>query len=143
MAGDGGVTFSVGFDESSLASITNLLEFKSRLAAELAKIFPEIGDMLVNAAVDNTWSAFQNPTGTLAGTIRWDPIGDLEIEVGSDSPYARRLEEGFFGTDILGRSYHNEPEPYLMPAFTDNEDTIAAMIGNAVANVYADMGIME
>lgn len=35
--------------------------------------------------------------------------------VGSDSPYARRLEFGFVGTDSIGRNYNQAPRPHFRP----------------------------
>lgn len=31
-------------------------------------------------------------------------------------PYGRRLELGFYGTDALGREYHQAPQPHVTPA---------------------------
>lgn len=31
-------------------------------------------------------------------------------------PYGRRLELGFYGTDSLGREYHQAPQPHVTPA---------------------------
>ena len=50
------------------------------------------------------------------------------IYVGSDSPYARRIELGFTGHDSLGRYYDQAPRPYLLPAFLGVEQVIPAMI---------------
>jgi hypothetical protein len=36
--------------------------------------------------------------------------------VGSGAPYGRRLEFGFMGTDALGRSYHQAPQPHVRPS---------------------------
>lgn len=35
--------------------------------------------------------------------------------VGTDSPYARRLEYGFVGVDRLGRNYNQAPRPHFRP----------------------------
>ena len=50
------------------------------------------------------------------------------IYVGSDNPYARRIELGFTGYDSLGRYYDQAPRPYLLPAFLGVEQVIPAMI---------------
>lgn len=40
-------------------------------------------------------------------------------QVGPTAPYGRRIELGFNGTDSLGRSYNQAPEPFLRPAFDE------------------------
>jgi len=37
------------------------------------------------------------------------------------TPYARRLELGFFGTDTLGRRYTQAPRPFLRRALQETE----------------------
>jgi hypothetical protein len=55
-----------------------------------------------------------------------------EVKVGTDVPYARRLEYGFFGTDRLGRRYHQAPRPAARPAFDETHDDVTKEIGEAV-----------
>jgi hypothetical protein len=100
-----------------------------------------IGKSILDTAVANTWSVFTNPTGMLASTITMLTDGPLSIEIGSDSPYARRLEEGFEGQDSLGRTYHNAPEPYLYPALESNADEAVIQMSLAVAEAFARMGV--
>lgn len=50
------------------------------------------------------------------------------VWVGSNSPYARRIELGFHGHDSLGRFYNLPPKPYLLPAFTWVAPVIPPMI---------------
>jgi hypothetical protein len=59
-------------------------------------------------------------TGTLRRSIRTEPVG-TDIVVGSDVPYARRIEFGFNGYDSLGRLYHQSARPYLRPAFDETK----------------------
>ena len=51
---------------------------------------------------------------------------------GFDPPYARRIEYGFMGTDSLGRTYHQEPRPYMRPAFVAQQDPAAAAIKESI-----------
>lgn len=37
--------------------------------------------------------------------------------VGSNQPYAARIELGFHGYDSMGRFYNQGPQPWLLPAF--------------------------
>lgn len=96
-----------------------------------------------NAAPDNaaaraagrqgTWR-----TGDLARSIA---VGEVDVdgalagvEVGTDVPYARRIEYGFSGADKLGRVYHQEPQPFLRPAV----DVHAAEIQREVVEAFWD-----
>ena len=38
------------------------------------------------------------------------------FELASNSPQSKRLEYGFYGTDSLGRNYHQPPFPHMRPA---------------------------
>ncbi len=40
--------------------------------------------------------------------------------VGTNVPYARRLEKGFFGTDSRGRNINQAARPYLLPTLIEN-----------------------
>lgn len=55
-----------------------------------------------------------------------------EVQVGTDVPYARRIEYGFMGKDKLGRRYHQTPRPYLRPAFDELRDDATREVGEAV-----------
>jgi len=43
-----------------------------------------------------------------------------EMAVGSSMEYARRLEYGFSDTDSKGRTYNQQPRPFLRPALDEN-----------------------
>lgn len=135
MAGEG--LINVGYDASSFATIARFAQFQHYLETEISAVQPQIGTLLVQAAQDNTWTAFQNPLGNLAGNITYQIVDSMTGELIVNVPYAWRLEMGFEGADSLGRVYHNAPEPYAMPALTANEDRIAAMMGTGAANAFA------
>lgn len=62
-------------------------------------------------------------TGTLRRSIHTETGGDANsawADVGTNVPYARRLELGFVGVDRLGRHYNQQPRPYLRPALDKN-----------------------
>jgi len=67
-------------------------------------------------------------TGTLRRSIHVEPKtgsvkdgeGRAYVLVGTDLPYARRLEFGFVGPDKLGRVYNQAPRPYFRPPLDDN-----------------------
>ena len=48
--------------------------------------------------------------------------------VGSNVPYARRLELGFFGTDSKGRNINQGERPYLRPALKENLPKLIARL---------------
>lgn len=134
---------NVSFDPSSFESITNLTQFAGFLEPEMESAMQQIGDIIVQAAVANTWAVFAAPTGQLASTIMATLDGPLQVEVGSTSPYAARREFGFSGqTDSRGRHYVNDPaKPYLIPALEQNEDQIMLIMSNAAAEAFAKMGV--
>lgn len=59
---------------------------------------------------------------------------NAEVHVGTDVPYARRIEFGFMGQDRLGRTYHQTARPYLRPAFDETREAVVKEIKDAVAD---------
>lgn len=57
---------------------------------------------------------------------------DVEVAVGTDVVYARRIELGFEGTDSLGRTYHQSPRPYLRPALDETKGEVISTVARAV-----------
>lgn len=134
--------FSLSFDQRSLSEIAQLAGFGVFLTEEMAQAMQQAGDLLQAAAIANTWEVFAHPTGALSGTIA--PILDspFEVQVGSDSPYARRREYGFQGmTDSLGRTFPNDvAKPYFQPALDDNEQAVLQLIDSAVERAFERIG---
>lgn len=64
-------------------------------------------------------------TGTLRRSIRAE-VQNGAVVVGSDTPYAARIEFGFDGADKRGRVYHQAPRPYLRPAIAENTEAVKA-----------------
>jgi len=67
-------------------------------------------------------------TGNLFDSIRMRTVGGgvgrgrWNYEIYADTaqaPYARRIEFGFHGTDVLGRKYNQPPYPYFYPGVRD------------------------
>jgi HK97 gp10 family phage protein len=70
-------------------------------------------------------------TSTLSRSIHMQTISgspaDAAVAVGTDVPYARRIEFGFMNmTDSLGRLFHQPAQPYLRPALDENRAEIRA-----------------
>src|SRR5258708_21450022 len=61
----------------------------------------------------------QNSPGGLAESFQQVQGSGMEVEVGTDKPYGRRLNEGFDGADSLGRIYHNQPTWFFSDAVTE------------------------
>lgn len=57
-----------------------------------------------------------------------DDGGDILGGIGSNVAYARRQEEGFHGTDSLGRAIDQPARPYLRPAIRNNKAMILKII---------------
>ncbi len=53
--------------------------------------------------------------------------GTMLGRVGAYLPYTARLELGFVGTDVLGRTYNQAPRPFLRPALEKNLEVIKKM----------------
>lgn len=59
--------------------------------------------------------------GRLRDSITWRFGTDAEglyVDIGTNVEYARRMELGFTGVDVLGRSYNQPPYPFLLPALS-------------------------
>lgn len=136
-----GPLISAGFDPASLGAIANLTQFSRFLDPEMSSALDEVGKLLVQSAVANTWEVFANPTGKLADAISYALNGPMEVIITVDVPYAWRMEEGFHGADSLGRIYDEEGKPYAMPALVANEDQITQIMSNAAADAIAAMGV--
>jgi len=62
-------------------------------------------------------------TGDLQRSIASEVVDEGEEivgRVGTNSPYAPRLEYGFRGTDSKGRSIQQGPRPFIRPGFNNN-----------------------
>lgn len=133
--------FSLSFDTPSLAAITELIGFKALLDPEITLALTKGGSTIAQAAIDNTWTAFQNPHGELASTIYPWLASPSEMEIRVDSPYGHRREYSFKGPDSLGRMFPNDPaEPYLQPALDANEGEVVQLIEGAVTSAWGRIG---
>lgn len=78
----------------------------------------------------------ENPDGEGGGLP--DPeVSSTEVAVyiGSNEPYARRIEMGFSGSDRLGRTYNQPAKPYLRPALDENQAAVRQEIGAALRDL--------
>jgi len=61
-------------------------------------------------------------TGTLRRSIHVEKESSTKMLVGTDLPYARRLEYGFADKDKLGRVYNQAARPYFRPPLDTNKE---------------------
>lgn len=61
----------------------------------------------------------------------------VEVAVGSQADYSRRLELGFMGRDSRGRYYHQGPRSFLRPALDDNTDKVEAEVHKRLVQVIS------
>ncbi len=120
-------------------SITIELKMEPALQAALQGAPRLIEDAIHEALVDlgmeiandaRPRAAFK--TGTLRRSIQVKEQPDGTVFVGSELPYAARIEYGFRGSDSRGRAYNQTPRPYMRPAFDENRGRAAGMVAAAL-----------
>jgi HK97 gp10 family phage protein len=74
-------------------------------------------------------------TGTLRRSIHMEDVGSDAVSVGTDLPYARRMEYGFAATDSLGRRYNQPARPYLRPALDENRGEMEREFASALEDM--------
>ncbi len=118
------MTFSMQFDDQALKEIAAFAGFAALLAPEVQEAEQELGQLIIAKTHDNGLARFaQNSPGGLAESFSMTGMSPYEIEVGSDKPYAHRLDAGFDGADSLGRVYHNPPTWFFTDAVREVEDS--------------------
>lgn len=132
--------WNISFDPASLQELVRLQGVSALLDPGITAALTKAGQVLVEAAQANTWTAFRNPTGQLAGSIYFYVVSPTEVAVAVGVPYGHRREYSFKGPDSLGRMFPNDPaEPYLQPAVDahtqDVADIMAAAVNDALGRV--------
>lgn len=61
--------------------------------------------------------------------------GPFAASVGTNAPQGRRLENGFVGTDSLGRHYNQPPYPHVGPMADEIEEPFAVAVAEAWGHV--------
>lgn len=92
------------------------------------------GSITVAANFTNEVIRLNNPATPADGLIA--PGGNQDelpfAVTGTNLEYARRIEFGFVGKDILGRTYNQAAKPYLYPAFFDRGKDLKKILKDAV-----------
>ena len=90
----------------------------------------------LRGSISTNWSGSGKPRGQTKSPAKADdgvgqPIGEpgMNVAVGSNVKYARRIEHGFVGKDSLGRNYNQKGQPYLFPAYFMHEGEAIKRIG--------------
>ncbi len=85
----------------------------------------------LRGSISTNWAGSGMREGRVgSGAKKGDGVGQppgpkgLNVVVGSNVKYARRIEHGFVGKDKLGRQYNQSGKPYLYPAFFMHEGDI-------------------
>lgn len=117
--------------EISPSLVTRLNAIAARFGGDAASI-----PLVAGAQIAASAAAAKAPvlTGTLRRSIRVEVVGK-EVLVGTELPYARRIEYGFNGADKRGRVYHQAARPYLRPALDENRERIMSAIAAATADL--------
>lgn len=123
----------VGAAEAARAFITTASVVQARTAGVVA-----YHGKKYQAAVKRRASGRPGPnviTGKYRNSIQFRMIRGgttAAAAIGSDHPASHRLENGFFGSDSLGRNYHQEPRPHYEPDLQATADelqrSVAAMV---------------
>lgn len=134
---------SIALDDATLKKIAGFSGLRSELTDAISLALDEGAQIVAQTAEDNTWIAFQNPTGNLVDHITYGPAGVLKSEVVVDVPYAKRLEFGFHGADSLGRVYNNAPEPYAEPALLESTNEILLIVRNSIYDLFDQIATLS
>lgn len=57
---------------------------------------------------------------------------EVHRDYGFQPAYARRIEYGFVGADVLGRRYNQPPQPYMRPAFDMRQGDARQAIADSI-----------
>ena len=111
---------------------------------EAAQLFAEEAKVLVPVDTGRLQEAIHAETledSDYRQTMQVAPFVEAGNDWGFEPAYARRIEYGFFGTDRLGRNYHQAAQPYMRPAFDAKQAEAAEVIKSGVSeSLYGVMG---
>lgn len=79
----------------------------------------------------------------VTGDFNRSIVGDSEragskflAQVGTNAAQARRLEFGFYGQDVLGRTYAQPPYPYMQPSVPEVTRVFVEEVKTAVGKAF-------
>jgi len=106
-----------------LSDLMRLVKDTDSITAFVSKAEGPVVELTANEYKNDVQAVIQYKTGTLRRSVhveRRKEAGHAVALVGTDAPYARRLEYGFSGADSLGRVYHQAPDPRWRPVWDNN-----------------------
>lgn len=122
-----------GFDFSDFLNVIPDME---KIAAGIKKEEMAAVKLAANEYKSDVQKVIQYQTGTLRRSIHveteMEGLKPISL-VGTDAPYARRLEYGFIGEDSLGRTYHQAPAARWRPTFDNNLRKYESMIAKKLS----------
>lgn len=119
------------FDISGLKTISRDIQ---KIGANVKKNEAAIVKLAANEYKNDVQRVIQYKTGTLRRSVHVEMTEDGLRQVamiGTNVPYARRLEYGFADTDSLGRVYHQNPQPRWRPTWDANLPKYERMLKGA------------
>jgi len=111
---------SFSFDFSCLAKMSRDIQ---KIGANVKKNEAAVVKLAANEYKNDVQSIIHYKTGTLRRSVHVEMTSEGLRQValiGTNAPYARRLELGFIDKDSLGRVYHQNPQPRWRPAWDAN-----------------------
>ena len=108
------------FDFSCLSKMSRDLQ---KIGANVQKNEAAVVKLAANEYKNDVQAIIQYKTGTLRRSVHVEMTTEGLRQValiGTDAPYARRLERGFIGKDSLGRVYNQAAQPRWRPAWDNN-----------------------
>ena len=121
-----------------MASFINInIQGEAELSRMLAAAEKAVGDKAIQLGLNAGALVVKNDakrrapfkTGILRKSIDQASVpGHLSVTVGTDLPYAARMEYGFVGRDSLGRRYNQPARPYLRPALRENAEEVREIV---------------
>jgi phage gpG-like protein len=124
--------------------LANLAGLKPKYMAACEQAMMKGGWMIATEASANVRKNKSVVTGNLMGSIH-PQIGTVtentvDVLIGTNLVYAKRVEYGFFGQDSLGRHYAQAPRPYLRPAFDTKKEAALAFIASEIKKTIEHSG---
>jgi len=131
-AGHGQTFFSL----DATTFMANLAGLKPKYMAACEQAMLKGGWIIANEAAANVRRNKSVITGNLMGSIHPE-IGkvtpdSVDVLIGTNLVYAKRVEYGFFGKDRIGRFFTQRPRPYLRPAFDTKKQEALAFIASEI-----------
>ena len=129
---------------------------------DLAKAFSKLADDIKGPALEAATRAAALPvlnqvritvpeggrtpykTGTYRRSFHMETVEKTPerctVQVGTDSPYGKRLEYGFVGADKLGRVYNQAARPHIRPALDENRGAAVDEFRAAIEDIIRRRG---